>query len=264
MRELIFWTEGLSNQQLTLGTSLSQLKSEPLATAKYLFESLGNSLDADTFCKGLVHYLHEGYGAIACFITRVDKEAKIRWVGRYGYEVDTANVAKISLWESSASAMAILSGSSLVIKSSDEYKAMFEVSQLEHSIGIGFLSIPLKHQGQAIGSLGISFASKISGDLAADETFDVLAVGASAYLTSLASRGDSGAGDLELLDDTQITSRDLQILTLMEEGLTHYEIGRVLNLSESSIKQTSSMLYKKLGVSKRSDAIDQAKLLRLI
>jgi DNA-binding CsgD family transcriptional regulator len=237
---------------------------EPLATAKYLFETLGNAVDADTYCKSIVHYLHEKYGAIACFLTRLDKEAKIRWVGRYGYDIDSSNVAAVSVWDKSASAKSMLSGHPLVAANPLQFEALFGDPRLEHPNGVGFLSIPLKHQGQSIGSMGISFVAEISEDLIADETFEVLAIGASAYLLSLAARNDPVTIDGEPLEDARITSRDIQILNLMNEGLTHYEIGRVLDLSESTIKQTSSYLYKKLGVTKKIDAIDQAKLLRLI
>lgn len=237
---------------------------EPLATAKYLFETLGNSTDADTYCKSIVHYLHEKYGAIASFLTRLDKEAKIRWVGRYGYDIDASNVATVSVWDKSASAKSILSGRPIAVPNAIHYEASFGDPQLEHSNGVGLLVIPLKHQGQAVGSMGISFMGEIDDTILSDETFVVLAIGASAYLMSLTHRSDPTAVEAEPMEDARITSRDIQILNLMNEGLTHYEIGRVLDLSESTIKQTSSYLYKKLGVTKKIDAIDQAKLLRLI
>lgn len=243
---------------------MNQPTFEPLATAKYLFETLGSSLDADTYCKSIVHYLHQNYGAIASFLTRLDKEAKIRWVGRYGYDTDASNVAAISVWDKSASAKAILSGKAVAIRNPIQYEASFGDHHLEHPSGFGFLALPLQHRGQAIGSMGISFSDEIDESILEDETFVILAIGASAYLMSQTTKSDLTAIDAEPIEDARITSRDIQILNLMNEGLTHYEIGRVLDLSESTIKQTSSYLYKKLGVTKKIDAIDQAKLLRLI
>jgi DNA-binding CsgD family transcriptional regulator len=238
--------------------------SEPLATAKYLFETLGNSIDADTYCKSIVHFMHEQFGAIASFLTRLDKEAKIRWLGRYGYETDALNVATLSVWENSASAKSILTGKTIAVANTKEYQHLFGDPQLEHPSGKGFLVIPLQHRGQAIGALGMSFARDISQEILDEPSFEILAIGASAYLMTLTNRNEPTAVDTEPLEDARITSRDIQILNLMNEGLTHYEIGRVLDLSESTIKQTSSYLYKKLGVTKKLDAIDQAKTLRLI
>lgn len=243
---------------------MSTSNSRPLTTAKYLFESLGNAVDADTFCKSIVHYLHPNHGAVAGFLTRLNKEAKIRWVGRYGYEIDAANVATLSVWDPSASSKAILTGTSIAIANPAVYEKNYGSRHLELPNGKGLLVLPLQHQGQAIGSLGIGFGKEIDESLLEDENFVVLAMGASAFLMNLGYRIESTSGDTEPLDDARITSRDIQILNLMDEGLTHYQIGRVLNLSESSIKQTASLLYRKLGVSKKLDAIDQAKLLRLI
>ena len=243
---------------------MNQPAFEPLATAKYLFEALGNSKNADTYCKSVVHYLHEKYGAIASFITRLDKEAKIRWIGRYGYEVDVANVATVSVWDKSASAKSILSGLPIAISNSRQYETAFGDPQLEHPKGVGLVVLPLMQRGQSVGSIGISFMTEVDESIVSDETFVVLAIGASAYLTSISNRTDTPSVETDTFEDERITSRDIQILNLMNEGLTHYEIGRVLDLSESTIKQTSSFLYKKLGVTKKIDAIDQAKLLRLI
>lgn len=243
---------------------MSTSNSKPLTTAKYLFESLGNSLDADTFCKSIVHHLHANHGSVASFLTRLDKEAKIRWVGRYGYNIDAANVSTLSVWDASASASAILSGKSLAIANPTVYEKDYGDRHLEHPNGHGLLVLPLQHQGQAIGSLGIGFAREIDDSLLLDEEFVVLGMGASAFIMNLGSRIEVTSGESELHEESRITSRDIQILSLMDEGLTHYEIGRVLNLSESTIKQTASLLYRKLGVAKKLDAIDQAKLLRLI
>ncbi|MEY4294224.1 MAG: Bacterial regulatory protein luxR family, partial [Actinomycetota bacterium] len=45
----------------------------------------------------------------------------------------------------------------------------------------------------------------------------------------------------------------------MAEGKTNQQIGRKLNLSESTIKQESVRIFRKLGVPNRIDATDVAK-----
>ena len=56
-----------------------------------------------------------------------------------------------------------------------------------------------------------------------------------------------------------LTARQLEILSLVVEGLSNAEIGRRLFLSESTIKQHLRAAYKALGVSNRTEA---AKLIR--
>lgn len=236
----------------------------PLGTAKYLFEILASSRDGDSFCKQIVHYLHATHGAIGCFLTRLDKSAHIRWIGRYGHGSDTSNVAALSIWDKSASAEAILSGLPNVYSQSNTFESKFQTKQLEHPNGNGLLVLPLKLQGQAAGSMGISFDGEISPDLANDENFEIVGLGAQTFLSYLTVNIPNNYVRKATGEDSEITSRDLEILNLLDQGLTHNEIGRKLNLSESTIKQTSAQLYKKLGVSKRLDAVDKGKLLRLI
>lgn len=238
--------------------------SDPLLLAKYFLENLSDAWDADNFCKDLVHRLHSNHGTVSCFLTKLDNEAKVRWVGRYGYDVDASDMAQVSVWEQSASARAILTGECVAIASPKEYERHFGEGRLELQNGIGLLAIPIKNQNKSIGSLGLGFAKEIDDSILDDKIFEIVAIGAGAFLRRLSPKKLDKSQNFDIPDATRITSRDSQILNLMSEGFTHSEIGRVLNLSESSIKQTASQLYKKLGESNKSDAIDQAKRLKLI
>lgn len=243
---------------------MSTSRFKPIGTARYLFDVLANARDGDSFCKQIVHYLHASHGVIGCFLTRLDKAANIRWIGRYGHGNDTSNVAALSVWDKSASAEAILSGTPNIYSKASTFENKFETKPLEHPSGNGLLVMPLKLQGQAAGSMGISFAGEISEDLKDDENFEIVGLGAQAFLSYLTVNIPNNYVRKAAGEESEITTRDLEILNLLDQGLTHNEIGRRLNLSESTIKQTSSLLYKKLGVSKRLDAVDKGKFLRLI
>lgn len=60
----------------------------------------------------------------------------------------------------------------------------------------------------------------------------------------------------ETLEDFQLEDRDLSILFLLSGGLTNKEIGSRLYLSEKTIKNNLSRIYKVLGVSNRFEAIN--------
>lgn len=68
--------------------------------------------------------------------------------------------------------------------------------------------------------------------------------------------GDSGLRPEESGD---LSNRQLTILQQMAEGKTNQQIGRYMNLSESTIKQESVKIFRKLGVPNRIDATDVAK-----
>ncbi len=61
-----------------------------------------------------------------------------------------------------------------------------------------------------------------------------------------------------------LSSRELEVLQLMSEGLTNAEIGARLFLSLNTIKTHTSRLFEKLDVTRRTQAVDKAKKLNII
>ncbi len=68
----------------------------------------------------------------------------------------------------------------------------------------------------------------------------------------------------EASDRMGISKRELEVLTLMAEGLSNQEIANKLFVSLNTIKTHSSNLFLKLEVSRRTQAVQKAKELRLI
>ncbi|MFT3824304.1 MAG: response regulator transcription factor [Chitinophagaceae bacterium] len=61
-----------------------------------------------------------------------------------------------------------------------------------------------------------------------------------------------------------ISTRELEVLQLMAEGLSNQEIAEKLFVSLNTIKTHSSNLFVKLDVKRRTQAVDTAKKLRII
>ena len=68
----------------------------------------------------------------------------------------------------------------------------------------------------------------------------------------------------ETLDQLGITPRELAVLEQMAQGLSNQEIADQLFVSLNTIKTHSSNLFSKLGVQRRTQAIQKAKDLGLI
>src|SRR5688572_5485677 len=66
------------------------------------------------------------------------------------------------------------------------------------------------------------------------------------------------------LSDLNVSKRELEVLQLMSEGLSNYEIADRLCVSLSTVKTHSRSLFDKLDVSRRTQAVDKAKKLSLI
>lgn len=66
------------------------------------------------------------------------------------------------------------------------------------------------------------------------------------------------------LELRKISKRELEVLTLMAEGLSNNEIADKLFVSLNTIKTHSAKLFEKLEVKRRTQAIETAKKLRLL
>ena len=66
------------------------------------------------------------------------------------------------------------------------------------------------------------------------------------------------------LQERKISKRELEVLTLMAEGLSNNEIAEKLFVSLNTIKTHSAKLFEKLDVKRRTQAIETAKKLKLL
>ena len=63
---------------------------------------------------------------------------------------------------------------------------------------------------------------------------------------------------------TELSARELVVLRMLGGSLSERDIGRELYLSHSTIHSHTKSIYRKLGVSSRSDALQHARELGLI
>ena len=64
--------------------------------------------------------------------------------------------------------------------------------------------------------------------------------------------------------DGQFTERELEVLRLLHTELSVSELGKLLYVSPSTIKSHVKSVYRKLGVSSRKEAVEQAYARKLI
>ncbi len=66
------------------------------------------------------------------------------------------------------------------------------------------------------------------------------------------------------LKETGISKRELEVLQLMEQGLSNQEIADQLFVSLNTVKTHTSKVFEKLNVNRRTQAIVKAKELKII
>lgn len=70
--------------------------------------------------------------------------------------------------------------------------------------------------------------------------------------------------DLTKIESLGITPRELEVLQLIAEGLSNKEMAERLFVSENTVKTHTSRVFDKLGASRRTQAVQLAKSLRII
>ena len=70
--------------------------------------------------------------------------------------------------------------------------------------------------------------------------------------------------DTSVLTQLGISKREQEVLDLISKGLSNQEIADKLFVSINTVKSHSSNLFQKLDVSRRTQAIQKAKALKLI
>lgn len=64
--------------------------------------------------------------------------------------------------------------------------------------------------------------------------------------------------------DLKISSRELEVLALMAQGMSNIEIADRLFVSKNTIKTHIARLFEKLGANRRTQAVEMAKRLSLL
>ena len=130
----------------------------------------------------------------------------------------------------------------------------------------GYLArvIPIAPSGAPTGSIVMIVANEYSVD-DADYTIGI-SVGmlVSRMFQVWRMPGSSKQSRNEPTSIQDLTSRQLEVLALISDGLTNAEIARQVLLSESSVRQETIKIYRALGVSGRKEAMVKDRELELI
>ena len=93
--------------------------------------------------------------------------------------------------------------------------------------------------------------------------FAALGVWAGRRLTSTRRRG-AFERNVQAVEYLGISAREYEVLELLAEGHSNQEIAKSLVVSPNTVKSHLTRLYQKLDVSRRTQAIQKARTLRLI
>jgi DNA-binding NarL/FixJ family response regulator len=241
---------------------MESVKSEFAIPLLAAFAGAGN---ADDFCKHFVHKAMRGYDAVGALIGLVGNDSKCHAVGKFG-DWQLTPGAVFNLWSATPIAESIKTGSPVYIDNPKILETRYPDTDSHLEGAKSYIYAPFESTSRAVGFLAFGFAYPQKSREVAEVEIQ-LATMAAEYI-SLSARSISGVQTLNkspsnsslLLEDSgDLSNRQLTILQQMAEGKTNQQIGRNLNLSESTVKQESVRIFRKLGVPNRLEAADLAR-----
>jgi DNA-binding CsgD family transcriptional regulator len=201
------------------------------------------------FCKSLVHSGFTGEDTQGCQLFGLNDDSELHVVSGYGikgFDEDTV----ISVWDENPVAEAIRSKEFVFSSAIDAGKAIVAIPLLDNQIPVGCLCLVMHEK---------------TNELPFDEGLVALLSKLGAFnLTQLSSTSQRRASTSNTETPEDLTSRQLQILSMMADGLVNVEIARELLLSESTIRQETVRIYRALRVPNRTEAAKKGKALGLI
>jgi DNA-binding NarL/FixJ family response regulator len=84
---------------------------------------------------------------------------------------------------------------------------------------------------------------------------------AAAHLFNVMRRSRPATGPEQLAAGARPTPREAEIVQLLAKGLTYAEVARIVGLSTHTVGDHVKAVYRKLGVSSRSEAVYEARAL---
>ena len=123
--------------------------------------------------------------------------------------------------------------------------------------GLTFSAFPIQQDLLVRGAMMVGHAGRKEAKDFIHEFHDLLEAMTGLCLDLGKHDGKRTNGD-SLAISQELTPRQIKVLAGIKDGLTNYQIARIMNVSESTVKQESIRIYRFLDVNNRQDAIDVA------
>lgn len=212
------------------------------------------SNQAGDLCRKIVH--NEPFGELnadGCFLYMVDSKSEVLRVGGYGRE-RVSEGETISVWDSHPISLAIRTRAALQHKP-------------DAVVDVDLLVIPFIANEMPIGAMAISLLKPAASSILTSPTIELLPKLGGHYLDTLGLRmgnTSSGPNSLTTSSPEELSTRQLEILKLIGDGLNNAQIAVIVLLSESTVRQETIKIYRALGVSGRQEAMVKGRALGLI
>jgi DNA-binding CsgD family transcriptional regulator len=231
---------------------MPQNQTPELGAVESVLDAMLKSENASEFCRSLVHSDFMGDTTQGCQLFLLDNKSRLSTVAGYGLAPEDLDQSseELSAWDNNPVSTCVR-----------EKQHIFETAKAGKK---SLVCVPLMRDHLPVGVLCLVLDSNAKALPFAESLIPILSkLGAFILATMASQKGRSGNFDPSATGE-DLTSRQIQILELMAEGLVNVEIAGQLMLSESTIRQETVRIYRALGVPNRAEAAKKAKSLGLI
>lgn len=226
------------------------LISEPtqLTLLERAVDVVTGSEHAQDLCRRLVHADFTEGQVKGAFIFSIDSRSVLIQLAGYGKAFD-GDIVEYSLWDDHALTECVRKKSIVCQPQKDQT----------------LICLPFFANGIPTGALVVVCSPEVKSPSFGDEALPVLSKLGGFFLsttsTLLPRLNNSPSKPVSI---EEITTRQLEILSLMAEGLTNAEIAAKVLLSESTVRQETIRIYRSLAVGGRLEAVAKGRALGLI
>jgi DNA-binding CsgD family transcriptional regulator len=234
-----------------MSKSESEMRSQrQMATAAKVLDAILTSSGPVDLCRQIVHSQYVPEATRGCELFYLDSKSVLRSIASYGIGVGQTD--GISAWDNSPMSEAI------------REKRLVTGAIVSNGTEVAVVALPFITNGVPVGLVAIVVEDKGYKVQITDEMSELFFKLGAFYLESL-DFGNviNGTGSMAISPE-DLTSRQLNILSHIENGLVNLEIAKILMLSESTIRQETVRIYRALGVGNRQEAVKKAKALGLL
>lgn len=231
---------------------MEKIDKKQLGAIETVLDAMLKSENGSEFCRSIVHADFTGNDAQGCQLYLLDNNSKLKVVANYGLpsHADENAVKELSAWDSHPIAQCIRDKNMVFDKNISDDKSVVCVPLMRDQLPVGVMCIVV---GSAKAELPFG-----------EELIPILSKLGAFILANVATqKGRAGNLDPNATGE-DLTSRQIQILELMAEGMVNVEIAGQLMLSESTIRQETVRIYRALGVPNRAEAAKKGRALGLI
>lgn len=245
------------------------------ALTKKLLATLVASANPDDFCRSLVHNVFADKRAIAAFICRAEGDGKLQMMGSYGYPPERVRKdAKVSIFDPMGITDSIREGRVIVFNGWEDYLELYPDKTALAGPGKAFVAVPFAREGFPVGGLGIAFGDYVTQDLFNELLWQTVQLIGEVYVSQtwfssveavrIGDGDDASSRRSPKVNPQDLPDRARQVLVLMAEGKTNWQIANLLKFSESTIKGDASLIYRAFGVNTRDAAVEAARVAGLL